>query len=358
MENEENLKCKEDIPQSGRNMNTTYAVMLCIYFCYLFRISISGVSQICNSIIPDILQSDSPAFFSLLYLDWVFWILFGFWAIILALKGSQSAIPCLKLSLPFHFVSLLFNGMTRVSDISLGIQWLSILFLFFPLIFFIYLCTSKKIKADYPKEERRLGVPGIVGVFLYILLGLLLTQMIVSSVNKSINSKKVDSGRIELYDNELTDGRAIFKPKDTWRLDSVITPLSIEDTFCFYDTLSHAKIRVSCTKEEYEPSRHYYIYSIIENLPLDGKCYKDEIEHRQFETEDAIFFFDQYEFQMDSTLYYWTYASRLGKKVEKGVRLSIIDKDSLKTSIEDAIEFLDNTTFNVRSRLLKKDRVN
>ena len=43
------------------------------------------------------------------------------------------------------------------------------------------------------------------------------------------------------------------------------------------------------------------------------------------------------------------------KKVEKGIRLSVVNKDSLRTSIEEAIEFLRNTDFSVRDRLLKKD---
>ena len=83
--------------------------------------------------------------------------------------------------------------------------------------------------------------------------------------------------------------------------------------------------------------------------------FKGEVGHEQYETDDAVVFIDQYQYQMDSTLYYWTYASRLGKKVEKGVRLSIVERDSLRTTISDAVEFLNNTSFDVRSRLLKKD---
>lgn len=355
MESEKTIGQKGNNPQEVRSLNTTFKVMLCIFFWYLFRISIGGISQIRKSIIPDILQSDSPIFFSIFYIVWVLWIVLGFVAIILALKGARSAITCLKLCLPFHFISLFINGMTRISDFSFGSLLLPILFLFFPLIFFIYLCSSKEIKQEYPREERNLGFPGILGVILYSILGLLLIQMIVSSVKKGYEGKKVALDRIELHEDELTDGRVIFKPGETWQLDSIVTPLSIEDAFCFHDTLDNAIIRVSCTTEEYEPSRHYYIYSITENQPFDTRQYKNEIGHKQFETDDAVFFIDQYKYQVDSVDYYWTYASRLGKKVEKGIRLSVVNKDSLRTSIEEAIEFLRNTDFSVRDRLLKKD---
>lgn len=355
MENEEKIKQGSSTQEESRNLNTTYKVMLCIFFCYLFQISIGAVSQIRKSIIPEIMQSDSPVLFSLFYLDWALWILFGFWAIILALKGSKSAIPCLKLCLPFLSVSLLINGVTRISSLGFGTLWLPLLILAFPLIFFIYLCSSEAIKRECPKNQRHLGVPGTIGILLYVLLGFLLAQAIGTSVKKGINGKKVDPDRLELHDNEMTDGRVIFIPKETWQLDSMSTPLSIEDVFWFRDTVSNSIALVSCTTEEYEPSRHFYIYSVTEHQPFDPLLFKSEVGHDQYETEDAVVFIDQYQYQMDSTLYYWTYASRLGKKVEKGVRLSVVERDSLRTTIADAVEFLNSTTFDVRSRLLKKD---
>ena len=355
MENEEKIRQASRGQERSRSLNTTYKVMLCVFFCYLFRISIGGVSQIRKSIIPEILQSDTPTLFSLFYLDWALWVLFGFWAIILTLKGSKNAIPCLKLCLPFHFVALLINGLTRIANFSFGTIWLPLLILAFPLIFFIYLCASETIKKEYPKNERHLGILGTIGILLYALLGLLLVQAIGASVKKGINGKKIDPSRIELHDNEMTDGRAIFIPKDTWQLDSTSTPLSIEEVFWFRDTVSKSIVLVSCTTEEYEPSRHFYIYSITEHQPFDPLLFRDEVGHEQYESDDTVVFIDQYLYQKDSTVYYWTYASKLGKKVEKGVRLSIIERDSLRTTVADAVEFLNNTTFDVRSRLLKKD---
>lgn len=355
MENEEKIKQGEDLQQEERSLSTTYAILLCIFFCYLFRISIGGLSQLSKFIIPDILQSESPLFYAMFYLDWVLWIVFGYWAIILALKGSKSAIPCLKLCLPFLFVALLINGMTRISSLHFGSLWLPLLIIFFPLIFFIYLCTSRTIREDYPKETRRLGIAGAIGVLLYVFLGVLLSWMLVSSIQKSINGKKVEPSRVALFENEMTDGRVIFKPKETWQLDSIVTPLTIEDVYCFHDTLDLSIVRVSCTTEEYEPSRHFYIYSITENQPFDTRNYLDEVGHRQLETDEAVYFIDQYEYLVDSTRYYWTYASRLGRTVEKGVRLSVVDRDSLKMTIDEAIDFLNNTTFDLGNRLFKKD---
>ena len=46
------------------------------------------------------------------------------------------------------------------------------------------------------------------------------------------------------------------------------------------------------------------------------------------------------------------------KAAHRSVRLSILEKDTLSTTIDDAKMFLNKSTFDVRSRLFKKNRVN
>lgn len=343
--------------QQTQKPNTTYAVMLCIYFCYLFRLSIGAVSQFFNWTIPEIKLSDSPVFNSLYYLDYFLWFIFGFWSIILALKGSKHAIPCLKLCLPFHFIALLLTSLTKVSFINLSATWFTLLIVLFPLIFFIYLCKSKEIKEDYPKIDRRLGVPGFIGVVLYVLLALLTIQLMIAEVSIKLNSKKIDLSKIQLFEGELTDGRAIFKPKETWIMDSTAELNSVQDAFYFHDTASSSSICVVCATEEYTPpSRQFYIYSISENQPYEiRKFYKSDISFKAIEIDEYIIYVDQYYYQVDTTFYYWTYASKLGKKLDKGIRLSVLEKDSLRTSISDAVKFLESTSLNVNDRLLKKN---
>lgn len=336
--------------------NTTYTVMLCIFFCFLFRLSIGAISQFSNWLVQEIKLSDSPVFNSLYYLDYFLWFVFGFWSIMLALKGSKHAIPCLKLCLPFHFIALLISGLSHVSFIHLSSTWFSLLIVLFPLIFFIYLCSSKEINQAYPKSERSLGLPGLIGIALYALLALLSIQMIIAGVSKRQNSKKIDPAKIELHEGELTDGRAIFKPNETWILDSCIILNPVQDAFYFHDTVWPSTICIVCATEEYEPLRYNYIYSISENQPDElRRFYKDDIGFKEIDNDENVIFVDQYFYQADSTSYYWTYASKLGKKLEKGIRLSIIEKDSLRTTIDDAIEFLESSSLNIKDRLLKKD---
>ena len=341
--------------QQQQKLNTTYTVMLCVYFCYLFRLSIGAVSQFSNWLLPEIKLSDSPVFNSLFYLDYFLWFIFGFCSIILALKCSKHAIPCLKLCLPFHFIALLLTSLSKVSFINLSATWLSLLIVLFPLVFFIYLCKSKEINEAYPKPERRLGIPGYIGIALYAILALLSIQMIIADVSKKINSKKIDPAKIELFKGERTDGRVIFKPNESWVLDSTAELNSVQDAFYFHDTIWPSSICVMCATEEYEPLRYNYIYSISENQPDElRKYYKDDIGFKEIETNEFIIYVDQYYYIVDSTAYYWTYASKLGKKLEKEIRFSIIEKDSLRTTIDDAVLFLEHSSLNIKGRLLKK----
>ena len=358
MEGKEEIRQGKDNLHEGRELNTTYKVMLCVFFYYLFSISIKGAAQLRKSIIPDILQSDSTLTLSLFYLIWVFWILLGFWSIILALKGSNKAIPCLKLCLPFLFVSFLISGISKISSFSALASWQFILYLFFPLIFFIYLCSSEVIKTQYPKKNRRLGVPGIVGISLYVGIALLLFFTPVSETFALFHFRHIDPSQIKLYPNELTEGNIIFTADESWRLDSTVTVDAVEEAFFFRDTVYSSDIVVSSYQEEYEPSRHFYIYSIVENVPSDDFDSIDVIGYDGLENDENVVYVDQYRCRLDTSTFYWTYASRIGKAAHRSVRLSILEKDTLRTTIEDAKVFLNKSTFDVRSRLFKKNRVN
>lgn len=358
MEGKEEIRQRKDNLHEGRELNTTYKVMLCVFFYYLFSISIKGAAQLRKSIIPDILQSDSTLTLSLFYLIWVFWILLGFWSIILALKGSNKAIPCLKLCLPFLFVSFLISGISKTSSFSALASWQFILYLFFPLIFFIYLCSSEVIKTQYPKKNRRLGVPGIVGISLYVGIALLLFFTPVSETFALLHFRHIDPSQIKLYPNEFTEGNIIFTADKSWRLDSTVTVDAVEEAFFFRDTVYSSDIVVSSYQEEYEPSRHFYIYSIVENVPSDDFDSIDVIGYDGLENDENVVYVDQYRCRLDTSTFYWTYASKIGKAAHRSVRLSILEKDTLRTTIEDAKVFLNKSTFDVRSRLFKKNRVN
>lgn len=353
MEIEEEI-VQED-SQTAKELNTTFIIMLCLLFYCLFRLFIAALHQLFKVIIPDIAVIGIQPYF--LNLVWFLWCIYGFWSIILSLKGSKASITCLKLFLPFFFASFLISNLTKLSTFSFGMMLIPLMILLFPLIFFIYLCKSKEIKQSYPKETRKIGVPGFIGIILYVVIIAIFTQAFVSGASSAIRGRRVDTDKVKLYDNEITDGRSIFKPRKEWELDSVQEHGYLGPVYCFHNPLIDATIRISCTKEEYEPSRHYYIYSITEDRPFQTVNYIDALNFKQEESEEFIIYVDQYEYQIDSALYYWTYASKLSKKGDKGIRYSIVEKDTMTTSVSDIMDFMNSTTFDIRSRLFKKDGI-
>ena len=160
-----------------------------------------------------------------------------------------------------------------------------------------------------------------------------------------------------MREGELSDGRVIFTPKDNWILDSTSVLNKSMDAFYFHDMSESSQISVVGSREEYEPSRHFYIYSIYENQPLDAEFYDGEVDYYQQEEDNTILYVDQYRYRKDSTYYFWTYASAIGKNNSKAIRLSILDRDTLGISIEEVVGYIDSAILDIRPRLLKKDRI-
>lgn len=354
----DNNKTKINADSTGiqaRDLNKTFVAFLCVYFCFLFVRIVNGFPQIIKHELPQIVQSERPIAFYIIYIFSALWTLYGIWAIALSLKRSRYAITCLKLCLPVHFFTFAISTLSRISSISFGGLLLPLIIILFPLVFFIYICKSKDLKEDFPPYSRGLGFPGVTGILLYVGLLLLFIQIGAASISKARNSHKIDVETIKLCNGEFTDGRIIFKPQNTWVNDSTSVLNANQDAFYFHDSEDLSRICVVGSTEEYEPSRHFYIYSIYENQPLDTKYYSEEIGHTEVNTDESIIYVDQYRYQKDSVNYYWTYAAKIGRKFSKAIRVSILEKDSIVTTIPEVVDFLDSTALDLRPRLLKED---
>lgn len=337
---------------SEEKLTSTFNVLLCVYFVLLFRTMIGAIPQLFDSIIPDIARTEKPTGWALFYLVYYIWVFYGFWAIILALKKSRSAIPALKLALPFSFFSFIIATLPKLTSIN----WVALGIAGFYIGFFIFLCKSQQIQEVFPKERRRLGIPGFVGLILYAIILVLAIQAIVAKISLSRQGRDVPVTQLRLNPGEESDGRTIFTPLLGWIQDSTSTIEGFRNAYHYHNTDSCLITVYSC-KEEYEPSRHYYIFSIYEDQPLDVEFFKEELAYKTKDTLGVIIFIDQYRYERDSTDYYWTYASKINGSLMKAVRVSILEKDSLRTSIHDAELFLDKCILNTRERSLKHDRI-
>ena len=339
--------------KSEESFPSTFSILLCVYFVLLFRTIIGGIPQLFNSIIPDVLRQSHPSGWALFYFVYYLWVFYGLWAVILSLKKSKSAIPALKLALPFSLVSFIVSTLPKLTSFN----YVALAIVVFYIGFMIYLSRSDEIEALFPKQERRRGVPGFIGLSLYSIIAILAIIAICYAFVQQSFGKDVPPSSLVLKPGEVTDGRTVFTPDAGWIQDSTATIEKSCNMYYYHDEDS-SKITIFSCREEYEPTRDTYIYSIYEDQPLDVEFYRDEIDHKSFETQDDIIYIDQYRYEKDSTSYYWTYASKLNGKLMKGFRLSILEKDSLRTSIPDVERILSNCLLSTRERSLKNHRVN
>lgn len=337
---------------SEKKLTSTFTVLLCVYFVLLFLKIAGGIPQLFDSIIPDIARTEKPGGWALFYFIYFIWVFYGFWAVILALKESRSAIPALKLALPFSFFSFIIATLPKLTSIN----WVALGVAGFYIGFFIYLCKSEQIREAFPKESRRLGVPGYVGIILYAIILVFAIQAIAAKISLSRQARDVPVARLRLNPGEVTDGRTVFTPLPGWIQDSTSTIEGFRNAYHYHNADSSLITVFSC-KEEYEPSRHYYVFSIYEDQPLNVEFFKEELAYKTKDTLGVVIFIDQYRYERDSTDYFWTYASKISGSLMKAVRISILEKDSLRTSVQNAELLLDKCLLNVRERSLKHDRI-
>ncbi len=355
MEEEKEIKYQKSNDNQTQEFSTTFAVLLCLFFIYLFRISIGAFGQLSFSFIPDVSRGDWRLVKIVYYVFSYLWLLFGFWAIILSLKKSPSTIPSLRFCLIYHLFAFLLS-MYEKRQMSLR-YWSFFLFLgiAFFILFLLYLTKSKRLAILFPKSERRWGLLSwLEAIGLLIIISLLIFWG-VQLQRKETAVKEYSSKEYQLLTNEISDGRAIFTPYSSWL--STLRPIQ-EGGNTFYgfkDTVNSAVIEVIISGDAIPESRSEYVYTIFDSQPLATNSFRSQISHCSELTDDLYFYFDQYQYQDDTSKVYWTFSTLGSKQRPLAIRLSCTERDSLTMTVAETKRFFDKAVLNIKSRLLKKD---
>jgi len=153
------------------------------------------------------------------------WLIFGLflvaacyslYAVIKTLRGDKDCITVLKWSLIIVFLYTLFDkNRTQIATCNPWILWgFFLLRPGFYLLFYLYLCFSKSIKARYPKLERRFSPSGWVW-------SILLTALLAIGGYKAYEEHRINqyckAYNIDVPDGHYTDGMIIFQSKNNWQ---------------------------------------------------------------------------------------------------------------------------------------------
>lgn len=272
---------------------------------------------------------------------------YAFAAVCAGLKESRSAIFALRISAIYvllHYLrQILFVGaIYKLHLILLGALAIFVCKLFF----------STGLRALFPKESRKLGLLGWIGILLYSLPLILLITVGIQSIDAKRFSKSVDVERLKIAENEVTDGLMLFLPMDSWQLDSTSTR---EYTYMSYHyTDGEDKVRVISSIAEYGAERKDHIWFINDESEISPKYYVNQFDSYSERLDKKIIYIDTYLYTMNYQDVRWTYATVYYENCEKSLSLSVLDYGTRDYSREIIRDFLLDAEFDLRPRLTEE----
>ena len=147
---------------------------------------------------------------------------YAIFAICLSLSANRSSITMLRISIIYISLQHLMSGFDKLGR---GVP--PVLILDFPIflllcIFLLYLSKSSSLHLFLPKKERKFGLQGWIGIFIWCIA---LSSMLSYSLPlylQSVRSRPVPVEELMLEKDEFSDGRSIYRPLSSWVQDTVI----------------------------------------------------------------------------------------------------------------------------------------
>lgn len=322
----------------------TFHIYICIFFCLCFwtewhligsKLAILEISDVYDW--KDIAFSMLP----LLYFG------YAFAAICAGLKESRSAMFALRISAIYvllHYLrQMLFTGTVyRLNLIVIGALAIFVCELFF----------SKESRTLFPKESRTLGALGWIGILIYSLPLILLLTVGVQSIDAKSFSKGVDVKCLNMNENEVSDGLMLYRPMDSWQLDSTSTreyPYT-----CYHYTDDEDRVRVISSIAEYGTERNEHIWFINDESEISPEYYVSQIDSYSERLDKKVIYIDTYLYTIDYDDVRWTYATVYYENCEKSLSMSVLDYGAQDYSREIIRDFLLDAEFDLRPRLAEE----
>jgi hypothetical protein len=211
---------------------------------------------------------------------------------------------------------------------------------------------SSGLRALFPKESRKLGVLGWIGILLYSLPFILLITVGVQYIDARRFSKAVDVESLNLTGNEVSDGLMLFRPMESWQLDSTSTREYPYTAYHYTD--DEDKVRVISSIAEYGTERNEHIWFINDESELSHEYYVSQIDNYSERFDKKVVYIDTYLYTIDYQDIKWTYATVYYENCEKSLSVSILDYGERDYSREAIKDFLLDAEFDLRPRLAEE----
>lgn len=325
-------------------VRNTFQIYICIFFCLCFwtewhligsKLAILEISDVYNW--KDLAFTMLPLLF----------FLYAFAAVCAGLKESRSALFALRISAIYtllHFIRqmLLTGTIYKLHLIVIGAL----------LIFVCKLFFSSAVRTLFPKGTRKLGALGWIGVLIYSLPLILFITVGVESIDAKRFSKGVDVESLNMTGNEVSDGLMLFRPMESWQLDSTSTREYPYTSYHYTD--DEDKVRVISSIAEYGTERNEHIWFINDESELSHEYYVSQIDNYSERFDKKVVYIDTYLYTIDYQDIKWTYATVYYENCEKSLSVSILDYGERDYSREAIKDFLLDAEFDLRPRLAEE----
>ena len=335
----------ENIEQKIRPSNW-FTAMLFVFMAIIFLSAIIQYFSTLNIVDDNLVQISQREFVLSVVID-VLAYSYAFASIYNALKAKPFSITMLKLSV----VYILFQSIFRfIDNFNLVVQMpkLTLGWIAFLVIFLIYLFISKHLEEYIPKEKRKFGIAGFVGIFIYLLVLATIAPRCWDTITKTIASRPVDNNSVILNEHEVCDKIAAYRPLNDWQNDTIYGNNDDGYGYLFHSEKCN-KIFVCSMCGDVQKRLDYYqmMYLIRQKvMPDTVKLY--EVTFRDSVINGNKFYLNSYTFTDDSIKVFWTFAALKDVESYKITALSCFELDSLKESVQTATDFMKTVRFDLK----------
>ena len=335
----------ENIEQKIKPSNW-FTAMLFVFMAIIFLSVIIQYFSTLNVADDNLVQISKVEFIMSIIID-VLAYSYAFASIYNALKAKPFSITMLKLSV----VYILFQSIFRfIDNFNLVVQMpkLTLGWIAFLVIFLIYLFISKHLEEYIPKEKRKFGIAGFVGIFIYLLVLATIASRGWDTITKTIASRPVDNNSVILNEHEVCDKIAAYRPLNDWQNDTIYGNNDDGYGYLFHSEKCN-KIFVCSMCGDVQKRLDYYqmMYLIRQKvMPDTVKLY--EVTFRDSVINGNKFYLNSYTFTDDSIKVFWTFAALKDVDSYKITALSCFELDSLKVSVKTATDFMKTVRFDLK----------
>ena len=273
--------------------------------------------------------------------------LYAFLGIYKTLQANSYAITIMKFSVFFVLAQVAIRSLGNIAGVpQLAVKYM-LYGLLFLLIFFIYLFKSKHLEEYIPKQKRKFGIWGWIGVGIYVMVTVMMAVPCGEKVVKVFASRAIEKSEVLVEDGEFSDGLAKFRPLESWKTDTIYGADSTGYMHVFSGdscTIMVATVNGECTSRlDYYLIMNKMRQSLLpDTLKLKEELYRDSI------INGNCYYLNSYSYLVSSGKNFWTVSALVSSDKYKVTMMSIFEKGSPEKSLKISPEFMKNVRFDLK----------